>query len=122
MRTALLCALLILTSLRVFADEREAQLVGHWRFANERFSYEYYFGDDGTFSGSVTRDGQLAWAFAGKYRIEDDAIIYEYTKSSLERIPDGTYDRDKLVELDKDHYLIEAQDGMRRKYERVEER
>lgn len=119
MRTVILCTLIVLASFRVFADEREAQLVGHWRFANERFSYDYYFGDDGTFSGSVTRDGQLAWTFAGKYKLEGDTLNYEYTKSSLERLPEGTRDHDKLVEFDKDHYLIEAQDGMRRKYERV---
>ncbi|HEV3409657.1 MAG TPA: hypothetical protein VG095_05150, partial [Chthoniobacterales bacterium] len=84
-------------------------------------TYEYTFMEDGTFHGSVGRKGQVVWAFSGKWSLDGDTINYEFSKSSLERVPDGTTDRDKLVEITKDAYVIEARDGKRRTYSRVKE-
>jgi hypothetical protein len=95
-------------------------LVGHWRHVNEEKTGEIIFGRDGTYSGHVAHHGAVVWEFAGKWSIKGEVVTCEYTRSSCENIPAGTTDHDKLLELAKNYYLIEARDGMRRAYSRVE--
>ena len=98
---------------------KQGQLVGHWRYTDANQTCDMTFAADGTFSGKISRDGAVAWKYAGKWSLADTNLNYEYTESSLERIPVGTTDRDTLVEITKDYYVIEARDGSRRKYARV---
>ena len=77
------------------------------------------FGADGEFSGRVVREGAPVFTYSGKWTLKDADLDYVYTKSSLASIPSGTHDHDRLVELTKDYYVIEALDGSRRKYSRV---
>lgn len=94
-------------------------LVGHWRYADGTNAAEYVFAADGTFRGSVERDGQLIWQYAGKWSHNGDKLSYTYTKSSQRWLPAGTRDEDLLVEVRPDFYVIQARDGSRRKYKRL---
>ena len=101
------------------AEPTNKQLIGHWSYADEHLISEYTFREDGTFTGQVTQDTKVIWTFAGKWSLTGDTLNYEYTKSSLERIPVGTTDHDKLLEVTKDHYIIEARDSSKRKYSKT---
>ena len=111
--------IVLLTCAAAIASPTKDQLIGHWGYGDEKLGSEHTFRADGTFTGTVIKDGNVAWRYAGKWSLVGDILNYEYTESSLERIPVGTTDRDKLIEITKDYYIIEARDGSRRKYSRV---
>ena len=114
-------ALWILATSLVFADSPNGKrLIGHWRHVNEDKIGEIIFNHDGTYSGHLAHKGAMVWEFAGKWSVEGKILSYEYTRSSCENIPAGTRDRDRLLELARDYYLIEAADGARRTYWRVD--
>jgi hypothetical protein len=51
--------------------------------------------------------------------VNGNALLYTYLSDALGRIPAGATDRDKLLGIQKDFFLIEAADGSRRRYLRV---
>jgi hypothetical protein len=113
--------LLLLTAPFLFADSpNRDRLIGHWRHVHEEKIGEIIFNHDGTYSGHVAHKGAVVWEFAGKWSVEGKILSYEYTRSSCENIPAGTRDQDKLLELAREYYLIEAADGTRRTYWRVD--
>jgi hypothetical protein len=59
--------------------------------------------------------------FTGKWSLANGAIFYEYTGDTRGTIPAGTKDRDRLLELAKDYFVIRAADGSQRRYVRVAE-
>ena len=79
----------------------------------------YTLRKDGTFAGEVKRKGEATWKFAGRWSLAGDVLNYTYTKSSLDRVPAGSVDQDKLIELKKDHFIVITLDGSRRKYMRI---
>ena len=95
------------------------KLVGKWRSSLGRQTAEYAFANDGSFTGQVRARGALVSDFAGQWSIRGDTLLYRYTSDRLNSIPPGTLDRDQLLAVEKDHYLIQARDGSRRKYVRV---
>jgi hypothetical protein len=46
-------------------------------------------------------------------------LLYTYVNDELGRIPAGATDRDKLLRVQSDSFLIEAADGSRRQYLRI---
>lgn len=95
-------------------------LVGHWRYADRINTAEYLFKTDGSFKGSVARDGKVVWEYAGRWSRIGGMLNYTYTKSSADWAPPGTKDQDALMKVERGYYIIEARDGSRRKYVRVE--
>ena len=95
-------------------------LIGHWRYADKTSSADYTFSADGGFRGSVTRDGKVIWTYGGKWIHAGKVLSYVYTNSSADWAPPGTKDQDMLLEVDRRYYVIQAGDGSRRKYQRVE--
>lgn len=59
--------------------------------------------------------------FTGKWFLANSSIFYEYTGDTKGSIPAGTKDRDRLLEIAKDHFVIRAADGSERRYVRVAE-
>jgi hypothetical protein len=66
----------------------------------------------------VTRGGKLVLKFAGQWKMEKQAIRYVYLSEARGRIPRGTTDRDQLLELREDSFVIQAANGERRRYVR----
>lgn len=95
------------------------QLVGEWRYADRAVTCHYVFDPDGRFHGEVTSDGGPLSRFTGRWSVEGDTLLYQYTGDALNRIPAGSVDRDKLVKVERDAVTIEAADGSRRRYVRV---
>lgn len=95
-------------------------MVGKWQTVDQRgIRADYEFLSDGTFSGSVrSDDGFILSQYTGKWQLRGGAILYQYTSDKKGRIPPGTKDRDKVLRIDRDYFVIEAADGSVRKYVR----
>ena len=120
MKTILaLFSLLAFSSCATVDHQRKSQLVGNWRYSDATQSCHYSFGPDGSFSGEVTRHAKPVLKFAGRWKIEGNALNYVYLREAFGRIPPGTTDRDQLLEVKNDSFLIRAANGDRRRYLRV---
>lgn len=119
MKAALLAITCLLASCASLPPQGKDSLVGEWRYADDRQSCHYHFKKDGNFSGEVRLGGKLASKFTGTWHIRGDLLLYTYTSDELGRIPAGTTDRDKLLSVESDAFLIEAADGSRRRYSRL---
>ena len=114
-----LFSLLAIASCTTVGFQARSKLVGDWRYSDEAQSCHYSFKRDGSFSGEVTGRGKLVLKFSGRWMINGDAISYVYLKEAFGRIPRGTTDRDQLLEVNKDSFLIQAANGERRRYLRI---
>jgi hypothetical protein len=97
----------------------QSSLVGEWRYEDKNQSCHYFFESDGTFKGEVIYHAKLVSKFSGRWSVAGDALHYTYAHDALGRIPAGAVDRDKLLTVRKEFFVIEAADGNQRKYLRV---
>src|SRR5436190_23247985 len=114
-----LFSFLALSSCPTIDRQSKSQLVGDWRYSDQIQSCHYSFRPDGSFSGEVTRRNKLVLKFTGRWKIDGGALNYVYLTEAFGRIPRGTTDRDQLLEMKKDSFLIRAANGDRRRYLRV---
>ncbi|MFN2622154.1 MAG: hypothetical protein ABR611_04840 [Chthoniobacterales bacterium] len=114
-----LFSLLALSSCVTIDRQSKSQLVGDWRYSDETQSCHYSFRPDGSFSGEVARHKRLVLKFTGRWKIESGVLNYVYLTEAFGRIPRGTTDRDQLLEMKRDSFLIQAANGDRRRYLRV---
>ena len=119
MKSLLILTLFLLVSCAAVRRGPATTLAGEWLYKDPVQSCRYVFSRDGTFSGEVTQRGEALSRFRGRWAVEGDALLYEYTADVLGRIPPGTRDRDKLLKTAADEFVIEASDGSRRTYRRV---
>jgi hypothetical protein len=120
MRAALLLLTCLLVSCASLPPQGGDSLVGEWRYADHLQSCRYHFKKDGQFTGEVRLQGKLASKFAGTWDVEGDLLLYRYISDELGRIPPGATDRDKLLIVERNAFLIEAADGSRRRYSRIQ--
>lgn len=114
---ALLCCLIV--SCAGLQSPAASGLQGEWRYADKVQSCQYVFRRDGSFSGEVIYRKKLISKFTGRWSVHGTNLLYTYTSDLLGRIPAGTTDRDKLLTVRKDFFIIEAANGNRRKYLRL---
>ena len=95
------------------------RLVGDWRYADENQSCQYSFKSDGSFTGDVRHQSKLVSKFTGRWSIVGQTLHYLYLSDALGSIPAGATDHDQLLEVKKDHFVIQAANGERRRYVRV---
>ncbi|HEV2840909.1 MAG TPA: hypothetical protein VGW39_06265 [Chthoniobacterales bacterium] len=114
---ALLCCLL--ASCAALPSRAATGLLGEWRYADKIQSCRYVFKRDGSFSGDVIHRKKLVSKFTGRWSVDGHDLLYTYTSDALDKIPAGATDRDKLLSVHEEFFVIEAADGSRRKYLRV---
>ena len=119
MKVALLLLTCLLASCATVPPPGRDSLVGEWRYVDNLQSCRYHFKKDGHFTGEVRLRGKLASKFTGTWEVQGDLLLYRYLSDELGRIPAGATDRDKLLSMEKDSFLIEAADGSRRRYSRI---
>jgi hypothetical protein len=119
MKSLFAIALCLLASCVWVRTAGQSSLVGEWRYADKTQSCHYAFKEDGTFTGEVTYRTRLVSKFRGRWAVRGDALFYTYLGDALGRIPAGATDRDKLLGIQKDSFLIEAADGSQRRYRRI---
>lgn len=116
-------ALISLLSLAACASlespSRSRQLVGNWRYADQVQSCRYSFQSDGSFTGEVKLRTKLISKFKGRWSVQGETLLYSYVSDALGRIPAGATDRDLLLEIKKDSFVIKAANGDRRRYMRM---
>lgn len=120
-KTILLLAAFFAQSCSTVGEKAKSGLVGQWRWVDSRHTAEYVFLENGNFTGYVSGDGALLSKFTGKWLLREGTIFYEYAGDKMGRIRAGTRDRDKVLEIAHDYFVIEAADGSVRKYVRVSE-
>jgi hypothetical protein len=119
MKVALLLLIALLASCAGLPPEGRDSLIGEWMYADKLQSCRYHFKTDGHFTGEVRLRGELASKFTGTWDVQGDLLLYNYLNDELGRIPAGATDRDKLLSVGQDSFLIEAADGNRRRYSRI---
>jgi len=119
MKAAFLLITCLLASCASFPPQGRNSLVGEWKYADNLQSCRYHFKRDGRFTGEVRLQGKLASKFTGSWDTQGDLLLYKYISDELGRIPAGATDRDKLLNVARDSFLIEAADGSRRRYSRI---
>ena len=102
----------------VDSSGRGRQLVGSWRYTDQIQSCQYSFRSDGSFTGEVKLRKKLISKFKGRWSVRGQTLLYSYVSDALGRIPAGTTDRDQLLQIGKDSFVIEAANGERRRYVR----
>lgn len=119
MKIALALIFCLLASCASFSSNGRNALVGEWKYADKIQSCRYGFQPDGRFTGEVHYRGKLVSKFRGRWAVKGDALLYNYISDALGRIPAGATDRDKLLRVQEDSFLIEAADGSQRRYLRI---
>ena len=119
MKSILLLALFLLASCAIAPRDPGLALAGEWLYEDPAQSCRYVFNKDGTFSGEVTQRGEALSRFRGRWTVQGDSLLYQYTGDELGRIEAGTRDRDKLLKTEPREFVIEASDGSRRTYRRI---
>ena len=102
----------------VDSPSQARQLVGNWRYMDQVQSCQYSFKSDGSFTGEVKLRKKLISKFEGRWSVRGRTLLYRYVNDALGRIPAGTTDRDQLLQIGKDSFVIEAANGERRRYVR----
>lgn len=69
------------------------------------------FEESGDFHGRVQVQEHVIWTFAGKWQLQDGAILYDYTESSRADIPVGTKDKDRIISITPDKLTIQSETG-----------
>jgi len=119
MKFLLLLTLCSFASCAGLQSNSASSLVGEWRYADNIQSCHYVFNRNGTFSGDVTYRGKTISKFTGRWSVDGNTLHYAYASDSLDRIPPGAKDRDKLLSVHSGFFIIQAADGSKRKYFRV---
>jgi hypothetical protein len=119
MKAVLALTLCLMASCAGLRPSSQNSLVGEWRYADRIQSCHYVFSRDGSFKGEVVYHAKLISKFTGRWSIEGDTLFYTYMSDALDRIPAGAIDRDKLLSVRREFFIIEAADGSKRKYVRI---
>jgi len=119
MKAVFALTLFLMASCAGLRSSSRSSLVGEWRYADKIQGCHYVFTRDGRFKGEVVYHAKLISKFTGRWSVDGDALLYTYISDELDRIPAGATDRDKLLSVHGDFFIIEAADGSRRKYLRI---
>lgn len=119
MKAVLALTLCLMASCAGLRWSSPSSLVGEWRYTDKIQGCHYVFNRDGTFKGEVVYHAKLISKFTGRWSVDGDILLYTYVSDALDRIPIGATDRDKLLSVHKEFFIIEAADGSKRKYLRI---
>ena len=104
----------------VDSPSRAQQLMGNWRYTDRVQSCRYSFKSDGSFTGDVRLRKKLISKFKGRWSVRGQTLLYSYVSDALGRIPRGATDRDQLLEVEQYSFVIQAANGERRRYVRIQ--
>jgi hypothetical protein len=119
MKAVLALTLCLMASCAGLRSSSPSSLAGEWRYADNIQGCHYIFNPDGTFKGEVVYHARLISKFTGRWSVDGNTLLYTYVSDALGRIPAGATDRDKLLGVERDFFIIEAADGSKRKYLRI---
>jgi hypothetical protein len=97
------------------------QLVGRWRARQGAYVCEWVLKDDGTFVADVAERGITISHVIGAWGIESTELVSTCNEDEFDLVGPGHQERDVLLEVATDHFILRTRQGIRRKYERVHE-
>jgi hypothetical protein len=109
----------LLTSCATLERQSRTPFVGSWLYVDTAQSCRYSFNADGSFSGEVKLHRATVSRFTGRWKVEKEALLYTYLSDAFGRIPAGATDRDQVLQVSQDSFLIQAANGERRRYRRI---
>jgi hypothetical protein len=115
-----LILVVVLAGCATFDRQSQAPFVGDWLYADQVQSCRYSFRADGTFHGEVQQKAATISRFTGRWMVKGDALLYTYLSDAFGRIPAGATDRDQVLKVTRDSFLIRAMNGERRRYRRIQ--
>jgi len=119
MKAVLAFILCLMASCTCVQSNSRSNLVGEWRYADDIQSGHYVFEADGTFKSEVIFHQKLISKSIGRWAVKGHSLHYTYIKDELGQIPAGATDRDLLLRVERDFFVIQAGDGKKRKYLRM---
>jgi len=75
--------------------------------------------DNGTFLAKITEGTRTISRSVGKWSLSENFLISEYILDDSGVIDAGCIDRDALLEVTNDHFLLRTTGGIQRRYKRV---
>jgi len=99
--------------------QSRAPFVGDWLYTDQVQSCRYSFRADGTFHGEVQQKTATISRFTGRWTVKGDVLLYTYLSDALGQIPAGAIDRDQILQVTRESFLIRAMNGERRRYRRI---
>jgi hypothetical protein len=99
--------------------QSRAPFVGNWIYADKVQSCRYSFDADGSFHGEVKQNAITISRFTGRWTVRERVLLYTYIDDAFGRIPAGATDRDQILEVSRDSFLIRAANGESRRYRRI---
>jgi len=119
MRIALVGAMSVFIATTALAGSLADQLIGHWQASHEGFLSDYVIQNDGTFTGYLAQDGKTIWTCAGKWDLNGKTVNTVLTRSSSDKVPVGTKDRQVVVEVTNEFCRLRLQNGSIMKYSKM---
>ena len=119
MKAILALTVFWLTSCAGVPSRSPSSLIGEWHYEDKNQSCHYVFKSDGTFNGQVVYHAKVISKFVGRWSVAGGGLHYTYVRDAFGRIPAGAIDRDRLLSVQEEFFVIEAADGNQRKYVRV---
>jgi hypothetical protein len=110
----------LLPGCATFDRQSRAPFVGDWLYADQVQSCRYSFSADGTFRGEVQQKATTISRFTGRWTVKGHALHYTYLTDAFGQIPAGATDRDQVLQVTRDSFLIRAMNGERRRYRRIQ--
>jgi hypothetical protein len=98
------------------------KILGHFRTGNFSNNCDIHFKVRGYYSGICSSKNKILWTYSGVWQIKGHYLNTLYTKSSLRSVPPGTKDKDKIIEIKDNYFIIENQSGRISKYVRNPEK
>ena len=99
--------------------ERTRALVGRWQHTDGQHFVTLEYRRNGTFYGSIERDGRHYARFWGDWAMDHDDIRYSYLDSNKPGAPTGSRDTEHIIRLDDRTLVLRSIDGNERTYQLI---
>ncbi len=104
------------------SDFTAEQLAGRWRTRQAAYGWDWLLRVDGTFTADISEHGVTISRPIGTWSIESDELVSVYSDDEFDLIGRGQRDRDRLLEVTEEYFILTTRQGIRRRYERVHEK
>jgi hypothetical protein len=102
-------------------DISTTQLVGRWHCKAGRYMCDWSLRGDGSFSADVTERGITVSHQTGRWKIEGGELVTFSITDEFDMIG-SSQDSDTLLEVAEEFFILKTRQGIRRRYERVQEK
>lgn len=98
-----------------------SSLIGSWKHVNseKEKTIQLNFYTNGKYDGHLKQKKTIAIDFSGTWKIKDSTLYYVYEKSSSNSASKGDTDKDIIIDITNDFFIIQTINGEIKKYNRI---